>query len=110
MDEATWTPEQAEGAMLDIATPAAEGWAEMACLSVEGALSCLAFDECGELCRWIGAVTTGTAIELVEDAERIAAEMGLSDERRRKLITDRAGIYHGHLVDLILTRGPRGSA
>ena len=110
MDDATWTPEQAEDAMLDIATTAAQGWAEMAFLSVEGALSCLAFDECGELCRWIGAVTTGTAIELVEDAERIAAELKLSDEQRRKLICDRAAVYNKRLVNLILTRGPRGSA
>lgn len=110
MDDATLTPEQTTDAMLAFAIVSAEGWAEMTFLTIEGALSCPAADDCGELCRWIGAVTTGTAIDLAENTDQIAVEMGLLNERRHKLVADRSAAYHARLVDLVTTRGPRGAA
>ncbi len=107
---APWTDEQARAAMLDLAATAAEGWAEAVFLRVEGALSCLIFDECGELRQWIEATTAGAVLNLVEDGERIAADLELSPGRRRKLILERAAIYNARLAELVAVAPTRGSA
>ncbi len=108
--DAPWTDEQARAAMLDLATKAAEGWAEAVFLRIEGALSCLVFDECGALGEWVRATMAGGILNLVADAERIATSMGLSADARRKLILDRATFYNRRLAELVAVAPTRDSA
>ena len=105
-----WTADQARAVMLDLATTAAEGWAEAVFLRVESALGCLGFDACGELRTWIEATAAGAVLNLTEDGERIAADLGLSADARRGLIIERARIYNARLAELVTTATARGSA
>lgn len=109
LPEGPWTLEQTTQAMIAVAIEAAGVWAEKVFLLLDHA-GAVAQQGPAELRTWAGQVTDMACINLIEDADRLADELGATREQRSDFIAARVAVFQQRLDELVGAGLQRGSA